>query len=77
MDELRWSERFTADEVAAYRVATLWGDESLADFVDRTADARPDAPVHHGWVPPAHVGRRAEPGMATGWGTGAARHHGR
>ena len=43
MDELRWSERFTAEEVAAYRVTGLWGDETLADFVDRTADARPDA----------------------------------
>jgi non-ribosomal peptide synthetase component E (peptide arylation enzyme) len=43
MNELSWEDPFRTDEVTEYRRLGLWGDESLADLIDRVCDERPDA----------------------------------
>jgi non-ribosomal peptide synthetase component E (peptide arylation enzyme) len=37
------AERFTAEEIAAFRAGGFWGDECLSDFVDRNAIEQPEA----------------------------------
>ena len=43
MNELGWEDPFRTDEVTEYRRVGLWGDESLAELIDRVCDERPDA----------------------------------
>ena len=40
MDELRLDERYTDDDVRAYRACGRGGDETLPDLVERAAATR-------------------------------------
>ena len=38
----RYTDRYTPEDIRAYRDAGLWSDETLFDLLARQADARPD-----------------------------------